>query len=78
MSRSYRKVYGYCDRDPVMKKKYNRAIRRNQIFLPSKGNYYRKIFCSYEICDYKFLYFSKAELLEWEYYKDQIWKGINK
>ena len=37
-----------------MKKRANRHLRRNYLDIPS-GRAYKKIFCSYDLCDYKFL-----------------------
>jgi len=57
MSRSYKKTPGICDRNPFMKNYSNRIIRRKPIsYEIANGGAYRKIMCSYDICDYKFLY----------------------
>ena len=37
-----------------MKKCANRYVRRNHLIVPSEKAY-KKLFCSYDICDYKFL-----------------------
>ena len=54
MSRSYKKVPCYKDYNRGMKQCANRHLRRNYLDIPS-GRAYKKIFCSYDICDYKFL-----------------------
>ncbi len=54
MSRSYKKVACCKDYNRGMKKSANRYIRRNYLFVPS-GMAYKKLFCSWNICDYKFL-----------------------
>ena len=54
MSRSYKHVPCYKDHNRGMKKCANRKIRRNYLIVPS-GMAYKKLFCSYEICDYKFI-----------------------
>ncbi|MDE5777312.1 MAG: hypothetical protein K2I10_02195 [Lachnospiraceae bacterium] len=54
MSRSYKRIPCWKDYNKGMKKCANRYLRRNYLIVPS-GNAYRKMFCSYEICDYKFL-----------------------
>lgn len=54
MSRSYKRIPCCKDHSNGMKKCANRYVRRNYLIVPS-GNAYKKIFCSYNICDYKFL-----------------------
>lgn len=54
MSRSYKKVPCYKDYNRGMKQRANRHLRRNYLDIPS-GRAYKKLFCSYNICDYKFL-----------------------
>ena len=56
MSRSYKKVVGWCDSSSFMKRKFNRAFRRNTFDFPS-GKVYRKQYCSYDIIDRKQLEF---------------------
>lgn len=54
MSRSYKHTPCYKDRGRGMKKTANRYLRRNYLIVPSRKAY-KKLFCSYDICDYKFL-----------------------
>ncbi len=54
MSRSYKKIPCCKDHNKGMKKCANRYVRRNYLIVPS-GKAYKKLFCSYDICDYKFL-----------------------
>lgn len=54
MSRSYKKVPCCKDHNQGMKKRANRQLRRNDLDIPS-GKAYKKLFCSFDICDYKFL-----------------------
>ena len=54
MSRSYKHVPCYKDHNRGMKKCSNRKIRRNYFIILS-GMAYKKLFYSYEICDYKFI-----------------------
>ncbi len=54
MSRSYKHVPCCKDYNRGMKKSANRYVRRNFLIVPS-GAFYKKLFCSYEISDYKFL-----------------------
>lgn len=54
MSRSYKHVPCCKDHTRGMKKCANRYVRRNYLVIPS-GMAYKKLFCSWNICDYKFL-----------------------
>lgn len=54
MSRSYKRVPCCKDHTRGMKKRANRYVRRNYLIVPS-GKAYKKLFCSYDICDYKFI-----------------------
>ena len=54
MSRSYKRVPCCKDHNRGMKKTANRYVRRNHLAVPS-GMAYKKLFCSWDICDYKFL-----------------------
>ena len=76
MSRSFKKVAGYVDRNPFMKKYSNKSLRRasraslqtisnpNEYDgLVSSFSYFKR--CSvdqYDICDYKSLYYTTTEL----------------
>lgn len=76
MSRSFKKVAGYVDRNPFMKRYSNKSLRRasraslQAISNPNKYDglvssfsYFKR--CSvnqYDICDYKSLYFTTTEL----------------
>lgn len=53
MSRSYKRVPCCRDYNKGAKKYANRYVRRNYFLIPS-GMAYKKLFCSYNICDYKF------------------------
>lgn len=54
MSRSYKKVPCCKDYNRGMKQRANRHLRRNYLDIPP-GRAYKKLFCSYDICDYRFL-----------------------
>lgn len=54
MSRSYKRVPCCKDYNKGMKACANRYLRRNHLLVPS-GKAYKKFFCSWDICDYKFL-----------------------
>lgn len=54
MSRSYKHTPCCKDHTRGMKQCANRYLRRNRLSVPS-GKAYKKLFCSYNISDYKFL-----------------------
>ena len=66
MSRSYKKTAGWTDhKTPRTKEEKifaNGAVRKAKD-IPN-GGAYKKIYNSWDICDYKFLYFSKNEVLK--------------
>lgn len=62
MARSRRHTPGFCDKTKGMKKFANKTVRHTKD-VPN-GMAYKKLFCSYDICDWKFLYFSKREVEE--------------
>lgn len=60
MSRSRKKVPGFTDSNPWAKQAANKKVRRT-LDVPN-GKAYRKVFCSYNICDCTYLLFSKTEI----------------
>jgi len=55
MSRSRKRYPGYSDSKPFMKNYANRRIRRFPVtFDIADGCSYRKLTCSYDICDWRF------------------------
>lgn len=62
MSRSRKKVWGWCDKSKGMKRFANKAVRNTQNL--GNGSCFKRCFCSYDICDWKFLYFSDTERQE--------------
>lgn len=50
MSRSYKKIPCCKDYNRGIKKHANRHLRRNYLDIPSVRAY-KKLFCSYDICD---------------------------
>jgi hypothetical protein len=65
MSRSYRKVYGHCDRNPFMKNLANRRVRRVDVntTVPN-GRAYKKFSCSYDICDFRSIDYTKKQFVD--------------
>jgi hypothetical protein len=59
MSRSYKHVGGWKDRNPWAKRQANRRVRRTSSIASGKA--YRKVFNPWNISDYKFLIFTKAD-----------------
>lgn len=67
MSRSYKKTPGWTDqqRSKVSKwhkRQANRRVRHASV-VP-RGGGYKKYYCSWIICDFKFLFYSKKEFEE--------------
>lgn len=61
MSRSYKKTPGFVAKKiKFMKRQANKRVRRAKNV--SNGSSYKKLFCSYDICDYKFLEYTKEQL----------------
>jgi hypothetical protein len=59
MSRSFKHVAGWKDRNPWAKKEANGRVRRTAE-IPN-GKAYRKVYDPWNICDYKTLLFTKAD-----------------
>lgn len=64
MSRSFKKVPSICDRNPYAKNQANRKVRRIRKDLLANGSMYKKFYCSYNIHDFKFLYFNRSDLIK--------------
>ena len=66
MSRSQNKVWGWTDnqtnRRKFEKRFANKKVRRTKKI--QDGGSFKKVYCSYNICDYKFLYFYKRKAIE--------------
>jgi hypothetical protein len=66
MSRSRKKVWGWTDHQSpyskIAKRYANKKVRHTEDIR--SGGAYKKLFCSYDICDYKFLYFIINEAIE--------------
>lgn len=57
MSRSRKKVGGWVDRNPYMKAYANRRVRRKSVNTEiANGSSYKKMTCSYSICDWRFTF----------------------
>lgn len=71
MSRSFKRVPCCKDYSRGMKKCANRYLRRNHLHIPS-GGAYKKLFCSYHICDYRFLESFCSYRKKWMNYNQNI------
>jgi len=81
MSRSFKKTPGHCDRNPWFKRYANHIVRQNKLSENLvDGKNYKRYFNSWTISDYKFLYFSKQELLRdcQEYEKMKFYQAYMK
>ena len=69
MSRSYKKSPVCTDhtspRTRWAKRQAAKAVRRYDEIIEN-GKFYRKIFCSWNICDYRFYQTKEKAILEWE------------
>ena len=74
MSRSFKKTPGFCDRNPFNKRQANKRVRKD--WMIASGGAYRKCFESWDICDYKFLYFTRQSAIE--FHEDKPWKPYRK
>jgi hypothetical protein len=63
MSHSFKHAIGFCDRNPYFKKLANKKVRRTPE-LPN-GKSYKKIFESYDISDFKCLFYKKGDWENW-------------
>ena len=65
MSRSYKRTPGFTDNSSskIGKRFANKAVRQYKGDIPN-GAGYKKLFCSYDICDFKFLYHTPGELAD--------------
>lgn len=61
MSRSYKKTPGWKGTSSFGKRQANKRVRRTKD-VPN-GRSFKKLYCSYDICDWADLYFSKQEIL---------------
>ena len=89
MSRSYKKIPVCKDRCRTSKDRFkpktyaNRAVRRYKEIPTRKSCFFKKIYCSWNISDYRFIgYVNKTEVLKkWEAedyifhdtYQDALW-----
>lgn len=67
MSRSYKKHGEMVKQQNTrgMKKCANRHVRRHIDELPHKGKAYKKLFQSWDICDYKYIWTKGDAIKEW-------------
>lgn len=53
MSRSYKRTpYAGDKKHKSDKRLASKAVRRKSLTLPNRGRAYKKVFCSWNICDY--------------------------
>jgi hypothetical protein len=74
MSRSYKRTPGYTCGYGGMYRRFakrlaNKRVRKNNDI--SNGSSFRKLYESWDICDYRFLYFSRREI------EKSIWRLAN-
>jgi hypothetical protein len=74
VSRSFKKTPGFCDRSPFNKRQANKRVRKD--WTLAGGGAYRKCFESWDICDYRFLFFSRRSAAR--FYEAEPWKPYMK
>lgn len=63
MSKTYKKVPGFVDRNPFMKNYANRRLRKVKLTKTFvDGSAYKKHTCSWDISDWSFIFFSDLAL----------------
>ena len=79
MSRSYRHTVGIVKQQNTkgMKKMANKHVRRHVMELPNKGKAYKKLFETWDICDYRWSWTKEDAIAEWYKYKSNAENGIN-
>lgn len=69
MSKSYKKSPAWTEQTTPnsiwAKRKAAKAVRRFADDI-SSGKWYRKLYCSWDICDYRFYKTKQQAILEWE------------
>ena len=67
MSRSYKKHDGWSKQENTkgMKQLANKYVRRHAMELPAKGKAYKKMFQSWDICDWKCRWSRIDAMKEW-------------
>jgi hypothetical protein len=60
LSHSFKKHPGHCDRNPFMKRKANEKVRHYKDLV--NGMMYKKVTCSWDIHDYKWLIWDASDL----------------
>lgn len=79
MSRSYRKFYAAKDNDKRQKQLANKKVRHTNKLDPLKGGEYKKIYSTWDICDYYCVWTKEDAVAEWyeeeaEHYKGYAWR----
>lgn len=79
MSRSYKRNYRTKDHNKGQKELANRKIRRVNKLYPFKGGNYKKLYPTWDICDYNWIWTEKEAIDSWyeeesKHYKGQAWR----
>ena len=61
MSRSRKKQWGFSSRNSFAKKQANKVVRRYKDNIEN-GGFYKKLYESYDICDFRCIYDSMLKL----------------
>lgn len=74
MNRSYRKPIYKLENDGYFKKLYNKKLRLKKDLY--NNMFFKKCFCSWDICDLRTRPLTKEEIEDW--YKDKTYKILRK
>lgn len=68
MSKTYHKYVSFCDNgrggSKSAKRQANKKVRRFEGDIPKGHAYIVKMYCSYDIHDYRWTYYSKQEIMD--------------
>lgn len=77
MSRSYKKHYRVKDHNKGQKQKANQIIRRGKNKLSNmKGGEYKKMYPTWDICDYNWYWSKEKAIKEWEDEESEHYEGM--
>ena len=67
MSRSYKHSAGWVKQQNTkgMKQVANKYVRRHVMELPKKGKSYKKLFQTWDICDWRYIWTREDAIAEW-------------
>ena len=79
MSRSYKHSVGWVKQQNTkgMKQVANKYVRRHVMELPNKGKAYKKLFQTWDICDWRWIWTREDAIAEWYERTAEAEQGID-